>query len=465
MNQQRDMRLLEGSIIGSLLRLAGPIVFANILQSAYQLTDTFWVGRLGAEAVAAVSISFPIIFLMISLGAGGSMAGSILIAQYAGRGDHEQANYYASQTLVAVVLLTVVVSVIGYIFTDPMLGLLQVEPAVFEAAADYLRATFIGFTFMLAFFVFQALLRGVGDVTTPMYIVLGTVLLNLILDPLFIMGFGPIPALGVAGAAWATLGTQGLAGIIGIAILFSGRMRIRIEPRFLIPNFAAMQKIIKLGLPASIEQSVRALGMSFMIVLVTGFGTIPVAVYGIGTRILSFVIIPALGFSMATSTLVGQNIGAGNQERAKKIANLSAWIAFISLTVIGMLAFFFAENLIAAFIPDDRVVIEQGTLFLQIIALSFGFIGIQQVLNGAFRGAGNTLAAMALAILTLWVLQFPMAYGLSHFTSQAEVGIWWSFPLANVIAAVIAILWFRFGKWMRLVTDDPKKLKFAESTG
>ncbi|MAS36635.1 MAG: MATE family efflux transporter [Anaerolineaceae bacterium] len=446
--------ILEGSIIGSLTRLAVPIVLANVLQTAYQLIDTFWVGRLGAEAVAAVSISFPLIFLMVSLGGGLAVAGSVLVSQFKGRGEPDQVNYYATQTLSTIFLLSIAISVVGYFLTAPILGLLQVEPAVYDAAANYMQVTFVGFTFLFGFAVFQGLLQGVGDVITPLVIVFGTVLLNLLLDPLFIFGWGPIPASGVAGAAWATLGTQGLALIIGIALMIRGKTEIKLERRYLVPRMSAVRRIFTLGFPASVEQSIRALGLTVMTVLVTAFGTMPVAAYGIGTRILSFVIIPALGFSMATSALVGQNIGANQEDRARRIARIAAWITFVLLSVIGVVVFFFAEPITRAFIPDDPAVIMEGTNFIRIFALTFGFIGMQLVLNGAFRGAGNTLAAMIMAIVALWVLRFPVAWVLANPLGMNEQGIWWSFPISNIVAGVLAVAWFSYGRWMRNITSE-----------
>ena len=193
--------LTEGSVLKSLIALSVPIILANILQTAYQITDTFWVGRLGAVAVAAVSISFPIIFFIISLGGSLAVAGTILVAQYKGKGDKKAINHIASQTLVAVIVIATVLAAVGYFFSPILINLVGSGPDVFSDAVAYIKISFIGMIFMFIYMVFQSLMRGVGDVKTPMYIVLGTVLLNLILDPLFIFGYGFIPALGEIGRA------------------------------------------------------------------------------------------------------------------------------------------------------------------------------------------------------------------------------------------------------------------------
>ena len=207
--------------------------------------------------------------------------------------------------------------------------------------------------FLFIYFAFQSLMRGVGDVRTPMYIVLGTVLLNFAADPLFILGWGPFPAMGVAGAALATVLTQGLASVIGMGMLLSGRYGVSLGLRDLVPDFALIRRIVALGLPASVEQSTRALGMTVMTILAAGFGTAMVASYGIGIRILSFVIIPALGLQMATTTVVGQNVGAGKWDRVKRSATVAAWVGFGSMTAIGVVFFLAARPLTAAFVPDD----------------------------------------------------------------------------------------------------------------
>ncbi len=450
--------LTEGSILKSLIILSVPIIFANILQTAYQLTDTFWVGRLGTVAVAAVSISFPIIFLIISLGGGLAMAGTILVAQYKGKEDRKSVNHITSQTLLMVVIISIILATIGYVLSPFLIKLMGAETAVFASAVSYMKISFIGMIFMFTYMVFQSLMRGVGDVKTPVYIVLGTVLLNLILDPLFIFGYGFIHAYGVTGAAIATIGTQGLAAIIGIALLLKGKHQIQLHLKDLKPDWTLIKKMFRLGFPASVEQSTRALGMTVMTFLVATYGTLTLAAYGIGSRILSFIIIPAFGLSMATSTLVGQNIGAGKTKRAEKITKLSALTGFIVLTIIGILMFIFAKQISAIFIPGELETIQSSALFIKIMALTFGFIGIQMALNGAFRGSGNTMISMTLSIISLWVLRFPIAYILSKHTLLAEVGLWIAFPAANILVAIMAIIWFMKGTWKQKQIIEKTKL-------
>ncbi|MEJ2634453.1 MAG: MATE family efflux transporter [Calditrichia bacterium] len=418
MNQSRPPdRLTEGPIIKSLVSLTIPIVFANILQTAYQLTDTFWVGRLGKAAVAAVSLSFPVIFLLTSLGGGLAIAGTILVAQYKGKRDQQNVDFVTAQTLILMLVISVIISFVGYFSAHPVMKLMGAQPAVLPGATSYLQISFMGLVFVFGYAVFQSLMRGVGN-------------------------------------------------FIGMIVLLSGKFGIQLHRKDFKPDFALIRRMFSLGFPASIEQSTRALGMTIMTFLVASFGTVIIAAYGIGSRILSFVIIPALGLSMATSTLVGQNIGAQKIERAEKIARTSALIGFLVLTAVGVVIFFTAGYLSEFFIPGEPEAIRSSTLFIRVMALTFGFIGIQQVLNGAFRGSGNTLVTMVLSIVSLWVLRFPLAYILSEHTHLASKGIWWAFPVTNVLAAVITIAWFMKGSWkQKKITPEMKTAdKVAEES-
>jgi putative MATE family efflux protein len=443
----RGASLLEGPIVPSLLKLAVPIVLANVLASAYQLTDAFWVGRLGGDAVAAVSVSFPVIFVMIAVGMGFGIAGSTLVAQYMGAGNQRMVNHVAAQTLLMVAIASAVLGALGYAIAPGLLRLMGVEPTVFAGALQFMRVSFVGLVTVFGFAMFQAVMRGVGQVTLPLYIVLGTVILNFVLDPLFIFGWGPIPAEGVGGAAYATLATQTLAAVIGLAALLTGKYGIHLQWRDFRPDWVFVRRTFVLGFPATIEQSARGLGMTVMTFLIATFGTVALAAYGVITNVFMFVLIPAMGLSMATSALVGQHIGAGKIERATQISHLSAAIAFVSLTIIGVLLFVFAHATVAFFVPTDPAVIETGARFLRIFSLSFGFLGLQLSLIGVFRAAGQMVVTMALALVSQWVLQFPLAYILGKHTAGGLDSMWWAFPAATVTSTVLAVVLFLKGDW------------------
>ncbi|MCV9928559.1 MATE family efflux transporter [Flavobacterium sp. LS1R49] len=451
--------LLEGPILTSLLKLAVPIMIANLLQAAYQLVDAFWVGRLGGAAVASVSVSTPVIFLMIALGTGLAIAGSILIAQYYGAGNQKMVNHVAAQTLLMVISVSIVLAAIGFWMSPYFLRLLGVAPDVYVNALGFMRIAFIGMVFSFSFMIFQSIMRGVGRVTLPVYIVLATVILNFALDPLFIFGWRWIPALGVKGAALATLFTQSIAIVIGFAILLRGNHGIHLRLKDFKPDYPHIKKAFKIGFPSSIEQSMRALGITAITFLIVHFGTVTVASYGAGSNLVQLILIPALGLSMAISTLVGQNIGAGNMVRAGKIAKLGALVGFVSLTILGIIAYIFAPELIAFFVPNDAAVIEGGTIYLRIGCLSWGFLGLQLCLTGVLRATGNTTLPMVLTLVSQWVLQFPLAYILSHHTTLGKIGIWIAFPASTIITALITLYIYTKGDWKkRKLTDKIGKL-------
>jgi len=459
-----DPRLLEGSISRALFLLAVPIMGANILQVAYQVIDAFWVGRLGAAAVASVSITMPVMFVLLALGMGFAIAGTTLIAQYTGARDHKMVDHVAAQTLLTIVVVSIVLGAVGYLIAPPLLHAIRVAPEVYGGALWFMRIVFIAVPFTFIYAMAQALMRGVGEVRAPLYIVATTVVLNFFLDPILIFGKFGAPAWGVAGAAIATLISQAIAAAVALRLLFSGRFGIHIHWHDFKPDFAFVKRAFLLGYPASIEQSARGLGMMILTFLIVSFGTVVTATFGVGSNLLNVVIIPAMGFAMATSTLVGQSIGAGNMARAEKIARLSAIITFTSLTVVGLLCMLVAPAIVRFFVPEDPRVIAEGAHYIRLVGWSFGFIGLQFALMAVLRAAGEMIAAMVISLISQWVLQIPLAFALSKYTPLGIDGVWWSTPIANVATALVAALWFARGTWKtrKLIARTPVQQQLAE---
>jgi putative MATE family efflux protein len=449
-------KLLEGPILRSLLSLAIPIVATNALQSAYQLIDAFWVGRLGGAAVAAVSVSFPPTFLMFAIGGGLSMAGSTLIAQYVGARNERMVGHVAGQTLLMVALVSLVLGVAGYLGAPALLRLMGVGADVYPGALAFMHVSFAGLIFSFTYFVFQSIMRSIGRPNLPVYIALGTVFLNFVLDPLFIFGWGPIPGYGVMGAALTTFVCQGLSAAIGMVVLWRGRHGIKLRHIDFVPDLGLMKRAFLLGLPASVEMSARATALMVMSFLITSFGTLALAAYGVSANVLQVIMIPAFGLSMAISTLAGQNIGAGNIERAAAIGRLGALIGFVSLESFGLIVFLFPRTIVSFFVPDDAAVVAAGAEFLSIGALAWGFLGLQFALAGVLRASGNMVMTMVLTLVSQWVLQFPLAYVLSKHTGLGVHGIWWAFPAANVAIALITLCVYAQGGWKkkRLLDED-----------
>jgi putative MATE family efflux protein len=462
----RQKLFLEGPIGVALVRLAIPISLGNLLQTGYQLTDAFWVGRLGAAAVAAVSVSFPVMFLVIALGAGFGIAGATLSAQYMGAGRQDMVNHVAAQTMLMVLVTSAVLGAAGYALAPYLLELLDVAPDVYTGALGFMRVSFVGVIFIFLYAMFQALMRGVGETRMPLMIVLATVILNFLFDPLFIFGWGPLPPQGVMGAAFATLTTQALAAALGMVIFLRGRHGIHLSWRGFMPDPVYIRRAFALGLPGSIELSVRGIGPMLLSFLVAGFGTVTLAGYGVGTNILQFVTIPAMGMSMAVSTLVSQNMGAGNIARAARVTMLGAMASFSILTAVGIVAYIFAPNLVAFFVPRAPDVISEGAQFIRIMCLAWGGVGVQLCIVAAFRASGNMLNAMVIALVSQFMFQFPLAYILSKHTSLQILGLWWSFPITNIAVAAIAACWFAQGGWKTTVlTEESRQVaRVAEET-
>lgn len=466
MKADRKTLFLEGSIPRALVTLAIPIMLANLLQTGYQLTDAFWVGRLGASAVAAISVSFPVTFLVIALGSGLAMAGATMAAQYVGAGRQDMVNHVAAQTMLMVVITSIVFGAIGFVLAPALLHLLGVAPDVYSGALGFLRVSFVGILFVFMYAMFQALMRGVGQTRVPLMIVAGTVLLNFVLDPLFIFGWGPVPGRGVMGAAYATLVTQALAAGLGMLVFLRGQHGIALAWRGFRPDPVYLKRAFFLGLPGSVELSTRALGLMVMSFLVASFGTLAIATYGVGSNILQVITIPVMGIAMAVATLVGQNIGAGNTARAERITWLGTCASFVLLTLLGGVAWLCAPWLVRFFIPDDPAVIAGGAHFIRIMCLAWGGIGIQLCIVSAFRASGNMLSAMIIAMVSQWMIQFPLAYVLAKHTALGPDGLWWSFPVTNVAVALVSVAWFARGSWktVRLTEDDRQMAEVAKET-
>jgi len=455
---QEELDLTEGGIVKPLLFLSLPIVITNLMQTAYNLADTFWLGQYSTEALAAISFGFPMVFLLISLGMGLSVAGSVLVAQHTGADETDQAEYAASQTVTFAFLASAVLGLVGYPFVRPFLDFLGASPDVLPGATAYMQVVALGLPFMFGFFVFIALMRGAGDTITPMLVMFGTVVLNVILDPFLINGWdiGPIafPELGIQGAAIATVFSRGLAMVVGLVIMESGTRGIQIHLADMKPDLQYLRKILQIGVPASIEGTGRALSINALLLIVGLFSTSVVAAFGIGTRVFSVIFLPAVAVARGVETMSGQNIGAGKYERAQRANYVAAKGLFAVLALMGFLIFLVPTPIVGVF-TDDPAVLAEGTTFLRYVALSFGFIGIMRAFTGGFRGAGKTLIAAAISIITLAGIRIPVAYVASQFQLPIPYaqyvfgvrGIWVAFFVSNVAGAVIAWLWFRRGTW------------------
>lgn len=449
-SSETDINLTEGSISKPLLLLSVPVIITNLLQTAYNLTDTFWLGRHSTEALAAVSFAFPVIFFFISVGIGISIAGSIYVAQYKGLDKKIKSDFAASQTIIYTVIFSIIVGILGYYAASPLVYFLGAETEVAPLAIDYLEIIMLGMVFLFGYSVFNSLMRGYGDTITPMILMAASVLLNIILDPFLIFGWSFFPELGVEGAAIASLISRSLAFIAGLAIMFSGVKGLQIRLKQMIPKLDFLKDMLTLGIPASFELVSRSLSVNAILLIVGIFPTTTVAAYGVVVRLYSAVYLPAIAVSRSVETMTGQNIGANKFERAEKTNYLAAKVSFYALSILGLLCVLFANPIMQIF-SNDPEVINTGVEFLRIMAVTFGFIGITRAFTGGLRGAGQTISAAIITIITLWFVRIPIAYIGS--IELGETGIWLAFAVSNVFGGLIAWLWFRRGNWKVKLLD------------
>lgn len=450
----KDIRkeILSGSIIKSLFRLAWPVMVGNLLHTAYNLADTFWLGRLGKEALAAPTISWPIIWFMISVSDGIGIAGTSLVAQHTGAGNQERANKVAGQVLSFIFILASILAVIGVLLVDTIMEWMGAEPGLLDKAVSYSRIVFAAMPLMFGFFVFSGLLRGIGDTITPMKLGAVSVVLNVFLDPFLIFGIGFFPRLEVSGAAIATAFSRGVATAIAIYLLFSGKVGIKIKLSYLKPEMSIIKKIVSIGVPSSIRSSGTALGFTILMKIMAVFGTTAISAYGVGNRVMSVLWMPLFGLAASTTTMVGQNLGADQVERARKTVWTSTAVATGIMTFGGIMGFLFRKTLVKIFI-DAPEVIRLGSLFFTIMAFSIPFFAIYRIMTSAFQGSGHTLYSMAFTLFRLWGVLVPSAYFVSLKLGWGPKGVWIAMIWSNIIVVGITAFFFMKGVWEEKVID------------
>ncbi|MBU0556951.1 MAG: MATE family efflux transporter [Alphaproteobacteria bacterium] len=448
----KSVSMTQGPLLSVLLRVAWPITITNLAQASFDIVNAFWVGRLGEAAIAAVTASGPLFFVLIGLGSGLATAGAVLIAQNMGAKRLDQIDHVAAQTLLMVGMVALGFTLAGAFSTSAVLTLIGVEPSIHARAVDYLHIRFIGMIPMFGFMAMQAMLQAAGEVRFAMKVQIGSVAANALLDPLLIFGVGPFPALGVTGAALATVLVQIGALLVLLHHLLSGRSALHLRRAHFRPDWSHIRLATGLGLPASIEQAIRTFSSVLLMALAASFGTLGLAAYGVGTRPLFFWFTPMLGLSIATAVVVGQNIGAGLIDRAEQAARIAAWLGFAGMTVIGLAHLPFVPAIMTALAPGEADVIASASTFAYIYFPFLGVLTVPQAMLGAFRGAGSPSHSMTISIIMQWLFQMPVAYLIAFASPWGIVGIWWSYPIANLAATALCLYWFRYGSWRRRLT-------------
>jgi len=420
----------------------------SLVETLYNLTDAFLLGKVGAVKISAPSVSSSLVFFLIIFASGLSSAGTTLIAQVKGRGDSERMNFYMNQTAFILMVTAAVVTILGLAVSGPALRLLNTPQAVMRYALIYLRIVFCGMPFMFAYFLLQSSFSATGDTMTPLKVHLTAVLANALLDPVLIFGLGPIPAFSVTGAAIATVASQGIGAALSLRILLRGRGALRLKRKLLRPDPTAVVLILRIGLPTSIGQALSALGFTVLQGVVNLFGTSAIAAFGVGNRIIGLFDLPANGLAVATTSLVGQAIGAKDESAAGR----TVWAALrLCLLLVGpplLASFFFGGPLVRVFVNDPEA-IRLGDIMFKVVGPSVLFFCMYLVLTGAFHRAGDTLIIMALSITRLLAVRVPLAYSLAFLPDLGPLSIWIAMFASNLVTAAAGFLWFRIGRWKR----------------
>jgi putative MATE family efflux protein len=442
--------LTTGPLARNLFAVAWPVMVSSLLQTLYNLADSFWLGKLGKSALVAPTVTMQVSFLAFAFAMGLGMGGSTLVSQYKGAGRPREMARAGGQTLVLLTAIGLALMVAGLALARPMLQALQTPADAFAGTLVFMRWLMVGVPFTFVFFVYSGISSGVGDTLGPLRINLFTVALNAALDPVLIFGLGPIPRLGVAGAAIATCACQALSAGLGLRRLFRSDHGFRLGRADLRWDRAMAARVLRVGIPMSLGQAGTALGFTVMIGIVNAFGSAVTAAFGVGNRIVNMALVPSMGLSQACGTAVGQNLGAGRPDRAARSLWIGAGMLTAILLPVCVLTFFFGAAISRAFIADPEVV-QYGRDLFRINSFSVFAFGFVMVLLGAFRGSGYTVPVMVLNVGRLWALRVPGAYLLAKAWNLGPAGIWWSMTLSNLIVAVAAVIWFATGTWKRTV--------------
>ncbi|MFP4588373.1 MAG: MATE family efflux transporter [Candidatus Acetothermia bacterium] len=466
--EQLKQDILDGPIIKTLFILGWPVMLSNAFQIFYNLVDTYWLGKIGKEAVAAPTMGFPIVFLLISVGFGFSIAGVSLVSQHTGAGHSKDADKAAGQVISFMFTVSIFIAAIGYLTSKPLLGqVMQAPPSVLPLATTYIKIIFAGLPFMFVFFAFRALTRGIGDMVTPMIVTGASVLLNVVLDPILIFGWGGLPELGVAGAAIATVVSRGLASVIALYLLFSRALGIELEWGYLKLKLRWMKQIVTIGGPSSVGQAGTAVGAIVLMSLISQLGVVAVSAYGIGQRIIMLMNVLIWGLASPLTTMIGQNIGAEQVKRATSIAKRAFVALFGMLLMTGTGLFFLREPVFRLFI-DEPEVVKEGTRFLKLFVWSVPFFGIFALVSSVFRGSGHTRPPMMLALIRLLGfrvgISYLLAFGIVGIGLGTD-GIWYGLSLSNLLGGLLALLWLSTGSWKeKTITKIGKRAKKVKET-
>ncbi len=440
--------ILEGNMYKVITILSLPIMLNNLIQTMYNLTDTYFLSKLGAVEVASMTLAWPVVFMQLALGVGIGIAGTTLISQYIGAKKVCEARKVAGQLVTFAMSFSILLSIVGMLSTPHVLRAMGATDKIYSNACIYLMLIVGGAPLMYAGFVYSSIKQGEGDTISPMVLSLISVTINIILDPIFIFHFG----LGIKGAAFATLLARLLMITYIIYQLFIKETQLKLSLKDLKPEFSYIKRLTMLGIPASIGQATIALGFVILNSFVNTYGELTLAAFGIGNRINGIMVMPVMGIGGAVSSIVGQNIGDNNIYRVKECVKKSA-ILGAAFSVFGTATLLIYGKDIVALFSVNKDIVRLGTEYLTYISLSLIGLAILPIITGALQGAGQTKKAMYLSMSRLWVFRLPLILILPYLLGKTEKVIWYSIFGSNMLAMFVAIFVYQRSKFKSLVND------------
>ena len=443
----------EGNIAKQVISFTVPIMFGNVLMSIYGIINMIWVGRLlGHEAVAAVAVSLPIIMLMPAFLIGLGMATNVLIAQAFGRKDTTMLKKILSNSFFASTIFCLLISIIALLFRRQLLEWVHAPLEIQEMALSYL--TIITATLVFQFFInwMNGMLRGLGDAKTVEKILILLAVFNFVFVPLFILGIGPLPPLGMAGAAWGTALAAVATCVIGYIYLLRFNPYINMRNWDYSLDWHIIREVFVIGVPASLQMIVVSLAGVIIIALVNRYGTAVTAAFGIGMQIDMLATIPFISIGMAATTIAGQNLGAQKLERVFQTLRISVYFGLAVALVCTAVLLLFPHYIGAIFLEksaENTRVLHIVRDYYHWIAFIFPCFAVIFAVQGVLRSAGDTMALLALSFVAMFVIRIPLAYGLAGPLGFKQDGIWMAMLMSSALAVGLNWLYYTKGPWKK----------------
>ncbi|WP_242095046.1 MATE family efflux transporter [Aestuariivivens sediminicola] len=436
----------SGSIRKAIFMLSIPMILEMLMESIFALVDILYVSQVSVNAVATIGLTESVLTLVYAVAIGLSMAATAVVARRVGEKDIEGASKAAVQVIFLGVVVAAIISAIGIIYPKHILSLMGGEPDLIAEGYGYTQILLGGNVTVMLLFLINAIFRGAGDASVAMWALVLSNGLNIILDPIFIFGFGPVPEFGVQGAAIATTIGRGTAVLFQLVILFVGYSKIKIGINDLVLRLKVMFNLIKVSLGGIGQFLIGTSSWVFLMRIMSEFGSEVLAGYTIAIRVMMFTLMPAWGMSNAAATLVGQNLGAQKPDRAERSVWKTGKYNAIFMGLVSIVYLVFAPQIITLFNATDAVVIS-GSNCLRIIAAGYIFYGYGMVVINAFNGAGDTKTPTYINFVCFWLFQLPFAYVMALTLNIGPSGVFWAITVAEILIALIAIIWFRRGDW------------------